>query len=114
MSTMDPCMYECMQIVPKLINKTYLFSTAAAIGDIRNDNDANCTYEGENSLLLQQTSNWLLSVWPRRQQITSADTPLGSLEFLNNVDQLLAEKCKWNSVKDIMEPRSEFLFSNSI
>lgn len=113
-STMGPCMYERMQIIPKIINKTRLFSAAAAIGDIRNDNDANCTYEGENSLLLQQTSNWLLSVWPRRQQITSADTPLGSLEFLNNVDQLLAEKCKWNSITDIIEPRSKYLFSNSI
>ncbi|XP_026329439.1 peroxisomal acyl-coenzyme A oxidase 3-like isoform X2 [Hyposmocoma kahamanoa] len=79
---------------------------AAAIGDIRNDNDANCTYEGENSLLLQQASNWLLSVWPRRHKITSEDAPLGSLEFLNNVDQLLAEKCKWNSVKDIVEPKN--------
>ncbi|CAG9562243.1 unnamed protein product [Danaus chrysippus] len=40
------------------------YLTAAGICDLRNDNDANCTYDGENSLLLQQTSNWLLSVCP--------------------------------------------------
>lgn len=77
---------------------------AAAIGDLRNDNDANCTYEGENSLLLQQTSNWLLNMWARRGTLTADDSPLGSLQFLQNVDQLLQEKCPWNSVQEFMEP----------
>ncbi|KAM3961267.1 acyl-CoA oxidase 3 isoform 2-T2 [Aphomia sociella] len=77
---------------------------AAGIGDIRNDNDANCTYEGENSLLLQQASNWLLNVWRRRKEITADDSPMGTLGFLNNVDQLLLEKCPWNTVNEIVEP----------
>ncbi|CAH0722042.1 unnamed protein product, partial [Brenthis ino] len=73
-------------------------------GDLRNDNDANCTYEGENSLLLQQTSNWLLSIWPRRHEITAKDSPLGSLEFLENCDEKLKKTCAWKSMEDMIDP----------
>ncbi|XP_053625433.1 peroxisomal acyl-coenzyme A oxidase 3-like [Plodia interpunctella] len=77
---------------------------AAGIGDLRNDNDANCTYEGENSLLLQQASNWLLNIWRRRRNLSRDDAPLGSLAFLENVDGLLAEKCPWTSAEELTEP----------
>ncbi|CAG5051017.1 unnamed protein product [Parnassius apollo] len=77
---------------------------ASTLGDLRNDNDANCTYEGENSLLLQQSSNWLLNVWPRRNNLTPEDTPFGSLKFLDKVDALLTEKCRWNTIEDMMDP----------
>lgn len=77
---------------------------AAGLGDLRNDNDANCTYEGENSLLLQQASNWLLNVWARRSTITEADSPMGSLNFLSNVDQMLKEKCPWSTIEDFLQP----------
>ncbi|KOB77076.1 Peroxisomal acyl-CoA oxidase 3 [Operophtera brumata] len=46
----------------------------------------------ENSLLLQQTSNWLLNVWARRHDLTAQDSPLGSLTFLHNADRMTAEK----------------------
>lgn len=75
---------------------------AAALGELRDDNDANCTYEGENSLLVQQASNWLLALWPRRH--APPPHPLRSLAFLEEADRLLAQQAPWNTVDDIIEP----------
>ncbi|XP_063906035.1 peroxisomal acyl-coenzyme A oxidase 3-like isoform X2 [Zophobas morio] len=41
---------------------------AAGIGNIRNDNDCNMTFEGENHVIIQQTSNWLIKLWPEVEQ----------------------------------------------
>ncbi|KAL0842466.1 hypothetical protein ABMA28_014562 [Loxostege sticticalis] len=77
---------------------------AAGLGELRNDNDANCTYEGENSLLLQQTSRWLLNVWANRQKVNPSDYPYGSLAFLVNADGVLKEKCQWKTTRELVDP----------
>lgn len=65
----------------------------SALGDLRNGNDANCTYEGENNVLVQQTSNWLLQVWGRwKEAKLIPKSPLGSTDFISNADKILQTK----------------------
>lgn len=76
----------------------------ARLGDCRNDNDVNMTYEGENNVLVQQTSNWLLKLWPmvlNKEHITS---PYESVSFLNKGLTILSLKCKVTSIEEMMRP----------
>lgn len=59
---------------------------AANLGDLRADNDPAVTYEGDNNVLGQQTSNWLLKQW------TSDDpsSPLATCNFIKDRTQVLS------------------------
>ena len=59
---------------------------ASRFGDLRNDNDANCTYEGDNNVLVQQTSNWLLNVWTTMNG--EVESPFGALDFMKDRAQV--------------------------
>ncbi|XP_060633983.1 peroxisomal acyl-coenzyme A oxidase 3 [Anolis sagrei] len=75
------------------------------LGDIRNDNDPNCTYEGDNNVILQQTSNYLLGWMSGRQQDKGPiASPLGSVNFLEDYDHILCQKFKVSGVQDCMDP----------
>jgi acyl-CoA oxidase len=58
---------------------------AANIGELRNNHDATVTYEGDNNVLGQQGSNWLLKQWNG-----NLESPLGSINFLSRRDVILA------------------------
>ncbi|XP_038648075.1 peroxisomal acyl-coenzyme A oxidase 3 isoform X2 [Scyliorhinus canicula] len=63
------------------------------IGDMRNDNDPNCTYEGDNNVLLQQTSNYLLGwIKAKHQDGVAIKSPLHSVDFLEDFNSILNQR----------------------
>lgn len=60
-------------------------------GELRDDNDPNCTYEGDNNMLLGQTSNYLLSLLEAKVQGSHISCPLHSADFINNMEQILTQ-----------------------
>nr|CAH7752266.1 unnamed protein product [Callosobruchus chinensis] len=74
---------------------------AAGIGDIRNDHDANLTYEGENHILIQQCSNYLLKLWPQVLKRQAISSPLHSLDFLAHGLDILTKKFNAGSIEEI-------------
>uniref|UniRef100_A0A8C6RWW3 Acyl-coenzyme A oxidase n=1 Tax=Nannospalax galili TaxID=1026970 RepID=A0A8C6RWW3_NANGA len=78
------------------------------LGDLRNDNDPNCTYEGDNNVLLQQTSNYLLSFLERQPQgrfrsALLAMTPLKTVDFLEAYPEILSQKFMGSSAADWLD-----------
>uniref|UniRef100_A0A1B0AH42 Acyl-coenzyme A oxidase n=1 Tax=Glossina pallidipes TaxID=7398 RepID=A0A1B0AH42_GLOPL len=69
---------------------------ASKLGDLRNDHDPSCTYEGDNNVLGQQASNWLLRQWT-----DNVESPVGTANFLGNRKKLLQQK-----YEDVLEKDS--------
>lgn len=80
---------------------------ASGLGDIRNNNDANCTYEGENNVLVQQTSNWLLQLWKKSESSKIAfETPLHSVSFMNYAEDVIQRRFTASSVEEAVCPNT--------
>lgn len=77
---------------------------ASNIGELRNNHDATVTYEGDNNVLGQQASNWLLKQWNG-----VVESPLGSVNFLLQRNEILASS--FNKVKAANLPPFEFILS---
>lgn len=80
---------------------------AAGLGELKSNQDAALTYEGENWVLIQQTSNFLLKLWPNILQGIEVTSPLKSVDFFNNAADILS-KSKFSSrnVEDICKPET--------
>lgn len=76
------------------------------LGDIRAQNDANCTYEGENNVLIQQASNWLLNQWTKAVEGQPVPSPLNSAGFLVHAEEILNTKFNQTTVEGVLKLES--------
>lgn len=78
------------------------FLKAARLGDIRNVNDPCVTYEGDNNILLQQTSNWLLRQWQAVTEENRLYSPLDSCSFLKDKANILKKTFVGSRIQDVL------------
>ena len=79
------------------------FLAVAGLGKLRGDNDANCTYEGDNTVLLQQTSQWLLGL----TKYGRVESPMGSVGWLGDLINNSGETLNsWSEGKMNLDLRS--------
>lgn len=79
---------------------------ASQLGELRNDNDANITYEGENAVLTQQASNWLLNTRKKGYQAFEDASPFGSADFLADYDRLIKQKFTFKTTEQVSDPEN--------
>ncbi|KAK2900310.1 peroxisomal acyl-coenzyme A oxidase 3 isoform X1 [Channa argus] len=73
------------------------------LGDLRNDNDPNCTYEGDNNVLLQQTSNYLLScLHAKFHDGVLIESPLHTVDFLDDFQKILENRFNATTMEECM------------
>ncbi|XP_011506012.1 PREDICTED: peroxisomal acyl-coenzyme A oxidase 3 [Ceratosolen solmsi marchali] len=76
------------------------------LGTIKQEHDANCTYEGENNVLIQQASNWLLNQYSIVLNGKSILSPLESLTFLENIDDIMKLRFNYQTVDEALQPEN--------
>lgn len=74
------------------------------LGALRDDNDPNCTYEGDNNVLLQQTSNYLLGwLHAKHQNGVRIESPLHTVDFLDDFPKILESKFTATTMDQCMD-----------
>jgi len=75
--------------------------SASGLGELRNNFDASLTYEGDNNVLIQQTSNWLLRQWNKIREGEGVASPYNTVDFLSNATEILKKKFKGRDLQDV-------------
>ncbi|XP_014215608.1 peroxisomal acyl-coenzyme A oxidase 3 isoform X2 [Copidosoma floridanum] len=74
------------------------------LGIIRQEHDANCTYEGESNVLIQQASNWLVNQYAGFLQGKGINSPLNTAKFLEDSNRTLKLKFSSSTIDDALRP----------
>ena len=78
---------------------------------MRNSNDPLLTFEGDNNVLLQQTSNYLISAYDEYLKTKSVpETPLRTTEFLNRHDSTINLKFAATSKTELLNQNSTSIY----
>lgn len=78
---------------------------------MRSDQDPAVTYEGDNNVLPQQTSNWLLRQWcSKHEDNGEVASPLGTCQYINDGQQHLKLKFKGRNINDVCNIQCKSLF----
>ncbi|KJE92816.1 peroxisomal acyl-coenzyme A oxidase 3 [Capsaspora owczarzaki ATCC 30864] len=80
------------------------YSTCNRLGVLRDDNDPNLTYEGDNNVLIQQTSKFLMTSLRNVMTGKPVKSPLGSVAFLEQFSTLIGSKWAVESEGDLLKP----------
>lgn len=60
------------------------------------------TYEGDNNVLVQQTSNWLLRQWNKVREGEEVASPYNTADFLSNAADILKKKFTGRDLQDVI------------
>ncbi|KAJ0180775.1 hypothetical protein K1T71_004179 [Dendrolimus kikuchii] len=74
---------------------------AANLGEIRSNHEPTVTYEGDNTVLSQQTGNWLLRQYESVLSGNGVDSPLGTLTFLKDHKDIMRTKFSCTETEEL-------------
>ncbi|XP_066246388.1 peroxisomal acyl-coenzyme A oxidase 3-like [Euwallacea similis] len=78
---------------------------AAGFARLKNDQEPSLTYEGENWVLIQQTTNVLLKLWHMSRTEEEITSPLASMDFLNKSNNFFEiAKFSAETIEEVSKP----------
>ncbi|CAK9820508.1 Peroxisomal acyl-coenzyme A oxidase 3 [Anthophora plagiata] len=78
------------------------------LGDLRAENDVTCTFEGENNVLIQQASNWLLNQWSNVLNGKPVNSPLKTIDFIGD-SNILTQNFSFSTSHEILKSENLLL-----
>lgn len=81
---------------------------ASRFSYLRDTNDPVQTFEGDNNVLIQQTSNYLLALYEEYLNTKKInETPLNTMDFMKDFDKKLQLKFHVENFQDLMDQKSK-------